>query len=120
MSKIIYEYPMETITNMSKIIYEYPTETITNMSKIIYVYTMETITNMTTSVVWNCAYRLTIINTARRRERKVDHNTRIIRIFNPINKPDAANSQAYHLLSKYSSTCFGHPHAHHQELQQLQ
>jgi hypothetical protein len=21
---------------------------------------------------------------------------------------------------KYSSTCFGHPHAHHQELQQLQ
>jgi len=24
------------------------------------------------------------------------------------------------LSFKYSSTCFGHPHAHHQELQQLQ
>jgi hypothetical protein len=26
----------------------------------------------------------------------------------------------YYLSFKYSSTCFGHPHAHHQELQQLQ
>jgi len=41
-------------------------------------------------------------------------------IFNWINQPDAANSQVYYLSFKYSSTCFGHPHAHHQELQQLQ
>jgi len=27
--------------------------------------------------------------------------------------------QVYHLSLIYSSTCFGHPHAHHQELQQL-
>jgi hypothetical protein len=40
--------------------------------------------------------------------------------FNWINQPDAANSQAYCLSFKYSSTCFRHPHAHHQELQQLQ
>jgi hypothetical protein len=40
--------------------------------------------------------------------------------FNWINQPDAANSQVYYLSFKYSSTCFGHPHAHHQELQQLQ
>jgi uncharacterized membrane protein YdbT with pleckstrin-like domain len=32
----------------------------------------------------------------------------------------AATSQVYYLSFKYSSTCFGHPHAHHQELQQLQ
>jgi hypothetical protein len=42
------------------------------MSKILYEYPMETMTNMTTSAAWNCAYRSTIINTARRRERKVD------------------------------------------------
>jgi hypothetical protein len=29
-------------------------------------------------------------------------------------------SQIYYFSFKYSSTCFGHPHAHHQELQQLQ
>jgi hypothetical protein len=40
--------------------------------------------------------------------------------FNWINQPDAATSQVYYLSFKYSSTCFGHPHAHHQELQQLQ
>jgi len=34
--------------------------------------------------------------------------------------PDAANSQVYYLSFKYSLTCFGHPHAQHQELQQLQ
>jgi len=33
-----------------------------------------------------------------------------------INQPDVAISQVYHLSFKYSSTCFGHPHAHHQEL----
>ena len=33
-----------------------------------------------------------------------------------INQPDAAISQVYYLSFKYSSTCFGHPHAHHQEL----
>jgi hypothetical protein len=40
--------------------------------------------------------------------------------FNWINKRHAANSQVYYLSFKYSSTCFGHHHAHHQELQQLQ
>jgi len=40
--------------------------------------------------------------------------------FNWINQQDAATSQVYYLSFKYSSTCFGHPHAHHQELQQLQ
>jgi hypothetical protein len=33
---------------------------------------------------------------------------------------NAANSQVYYLSFKYSSTYFGHPHAHHQELHQLQ
>ena len=32
------------------------------------------------------------------------------------NQPDAAISQVYYLSFKHSSTCFGHPHAHHQEL----
>jgi hypothetical protein len=40
--------------------------------------------------------------------------------FNRINQPDAANSQVYYSSFKYSSTRFGHPHAHHQKLQQLQ
>jgi hypothetical protein len=47
--------------------------------------------------------------------KSVHHHT-----FNWINQPDGANSQVYYLSFKYSSTCFGHPHAHHQELQQLQ
>jgi hypothetical protein len=38
-------------------------------------------------------------------------------ILNWINLPDAVNSQVYYLSFKYSSTCFGHPHAYHQELQ---
>jgi len=38
-------------------------------------------------------------------------------VFNWINQLDATTSQVYYLLFKYSSTCFGHPHAHHQELQ---
>ena len=37
-----------------------------------------------------------------------------------INQQDAATSQVYYLSFKYSSTCFGHPRAHHEELQQLQ
>jgi hypothetical protein len=41
-------------------------------------------------------------------------------VYNFINQQDAATSQVYYLSFKYSSTCFGHPHAHHQELQQLQ
>jgi len=41
-------------------------------------------------------------------------------VFNFINQQDAAASQVYYLSFKYSSTCFGHPHAHNQELQQLQ
>jgi len=41
----------------------------------------------------------------------VHHHT-----FNWINQPDAATSQIYYLSFKYSSTCFGHPYAHHQEL----
>ena len=36
--------------------------------------------------------------------------------FNWIKERDAATSQVYYLSFKYSSTCFGHPHAHHQEL----
>jgi len=40
--------------------------------------------------------------------------------FNWINQPDAGNFQVYYLSFKYSSTCVGHPHAHHQELKQLQ
>jgi hypothetical protein len=40
--------------------------------------------------------------------------------FNCIKQQDAAISQVYYLSFRYSSTCFGHPHAHHQELQQLQ
>ena len=47
--------------------------------------------------------------------KSVHHHT-----FNWINQPDAATPQVYYLSFKYSSTCFGHPHAHHQELQQLQ
>jgi hypothetical protein len=31
-------------------------------------------------------------------------------------QPDAAISQVYYLSFKYSSTCFGYPYAHHQEL----
>jgi len=38
-----------------------------------------------------------------------------LRLFKWINQLDAAISQVYCLLFKYSSTCFGHPHAHHQE-----
>jgi len=40
--------------------------------------------------------------------------------FNWINQPDPTTSQVYYLSLKYSSTCFGHPHAHQRELQQLQ
>jgi len=40
--------------------------------------------------------------------------------FQWINQQDAAISQVYCLSFKYSSTCFGRPHARHQELQQLQ
>jgi hypothetical protein len=47
--------------------------------------------------------------------KSVHHHT-----FNWINQPDAATSQVCYLSFKYSSTCFGHPHDHHQELQQLQ
>jgi len=45
---------------------------IKRMSKILYECTMDTLTHITISAVWSCAYRSTIINTARRRERKVD------------------------------------------------
>jgi hypothetical protein len=34
----------------------------------------------------------------------------------PINQLDATISQVYYLTFMYSSTCFGHPHAHPQEL----
>jgi hypothetical protein len=42
----------------------------------------------------------------------------IIIRFKWINQPDATNSQVYYLTftRMYSSTCFGRPHAHHQEL----
>jgi len=44
------------------------------------------------------------------------HKHIIFNTFKWINEPDAAVSQVYYLSFKYSSTCFGHPHAHHQEL----
>ena len=43
----------------------------------------------------------------------------LVHFFNWINQQDAATSQVYYLSFKYSSTCFGHPHAHHQKLLQL-
>jgi len=43
--------------------------------------------------------------------KSVHHHT-----FNWINQPDAANSQVYYLSFKYSSTRFGRPRAHQQEL----
>jgi hypothetical protein len=43
--------------------------------------------------------------------KSVHHHT-----FKWINQPDAALSQVYCLSFKYSSTCFGHPHAYHQKL----
>jgi hypothetical protein len=33
-----------------------------------------------------------------------------------MNKLDATISQVYYSTFMYGSTCFGHPHAHHQEL----
>ena len=42
--------------------------------------------------------------------KSVDHHT-----FNWISQQDAATSHVYCLSFKYSSTSFGHPHAHHQE-----
>ena len=44
----------------------------------------------------------------------------IIILSTELSQPDAVTSLVYYLSFKYSSTCFGHPHAHHQELQQLQ
>jgi hypothetical protein len=35
---------------------------------------------------------------------------------NKLTKPDTSISQIYCLSFKYSSICFGHPHAHHEEL----
>jgi hypothetical protein len=39
-----------------------------------------------------------------------------INTFKQINQPDATISQVYYLSFMYSSTCFGCPHAHHQDL----
>ena len=55
-----------------------------------------------------------------KRDSHVSTEIRTPIIFNWINQPDATTSQIYCLSFKYGSTCFGHPHAHHQELQQLQ
>jgi len=44
----------------------------------------------------------------------------IIILSTEINQKDAATSQVYYLSFKYSSTCFGHAHGYHEELQQLQ
>jgi len=33
-----------------------------------------------------------------------------------VNQLDATISQVYYLTFMYSSTCLGHPHAHHQEI----
>jgi len=43
--------------------------------------------------------------------KSVHHHT-----FKQINQPDESVSQIYCSSFKYSSTCFGHPLAHHQEL----
>ena len=43
--------------------------------------------------------------------KSVHHHT-----FKWINQPDTTIFQVYYLSFKYSSTCFGHPHARHQEL----
>jgi len=43
--------------------------------------------------------------------KSVHHHT-----FKQINQPDASISQIYCSSFNYSSTCFGHPLAHHQEL----
>ena len=43
--------------------------------------------------------------------KSVNHHT-----FKRISQQDAVISQVYYLSFKYSSTCFGHPHAHHREL----
>jgi len=66
---------------------------------------------------WSLIYRIlkTKQNCVFRVCQSVHHHT-----FNCINQQDAATSQVYYLSFKYSSTCFGHPHAHRQELQQLQ
>ena len=40
----------------------------------------------------------------------------IIVHFKQINQLDSKISQVYYLTFMYSSTCFGRPHAHHQEL----
>jgi hypothetical protein len=45
---------------------------------------------------------------------------RIITLSTESTNKNAATFQVYYLSFKNSSTCFGHPHAHHQELQQLQ
>jgi len=63
------------------------------------------------------------------RNRTPKYASRVVRIlsasqlsslknFKYINQPDATISQVYYLTftRMYSSTCFGHPHAHHQEL----
>jgi hypothetical protein len=39
--------------------------------------------------------------------------------FKQINQLDATISQVYYLTFMYSSKCFGRPHAHHQELNNL-
>jgi len=41
-------------------------------------------------------------------------NTEVL--FKQINQLDATISQVYYLTFMYSSTCFGRPHAHRQEL----
>jgi len=40
----------------------------------------------------------------------------IIIQFKYINQLDTTTSQVYYLTFMYSSTCFGRPHVHHQEL----
>jgi len=45
-----------------------------------------------------------------------NNNNNNTKKFKKINQPDASISQIYCSSFKYSSTCFGHPLAHHQEL----
>jgi len=59
----------------------------------------------------DCMQYSSINSVDRRVCKSVHHHT-----FKQINQPDASNSHIYCSSFKYSSTCFGHPHAHHQEL----
>jgi hypothetical protein len=49
-------------------------------------------------------------------KKKTTHRYRCVDGTIVISNKSATISQVYHLIIMYSSTCFGRPHAHHQEL----